>query len=546
MANRLLSYITRTYEQGIDTILGYMTVNLPEMTDHTLGNPFVRMVHVWLAMFEQHQYYIDDAANENFLHLARRYKSLVAHARANDYRIRLSSPATVDLTFELNQAATSEITIPINTQVLSESGNVSFWTTEVGTIAIGQRSVLVKAKQENPLTISKTINCIGGKWQQYALESNVSEGTVQVIDQTNEYYLVKDTLLYSKAEKVFVPNVHYDGTPIVQFGDGVTGASPNASEVLTVQWKETLGFNGNLKAYTLTRLATSLSLPNGLTIKVYNVNQASGGKGIDNVADIRKGIESQKRTLGTAIMKQDFQMLAEGVAGVLKAGVKSVCGKPLEVYIIPVGGGIASNTLKDSVYSLLEAKRVFGRKLEVKPTGVLRLLLSINVRLNGSYVETAKREEITAALIDFLSYQKQEIGGTLAMSDIYQIVEGIQGVGNSDIIDMRVKPYARPILGNETPLAWTVDLKKGSETTHEWLIGFVTSTKFNVFKNNELVKTALIGELIDTPEVSFTLLGAYTAGQKWSFVTYKGFGSVNTNEMSIIISDSSDINIKFI
>ena len=72
--------------------------------------------------------------------------------------------------------------------------------------------------------------------------------------------------------------VNIAGIPIIQFGDGVTGAIPPSGSPLSVKYYETLGLSGNLKAYTLTKASLTLS---GYTLSVYNVNESSGGTGAD-------------------------------------------------------------------------------------------------------------------------------------------------------------------------------------------------------------------------------------------------------------------------
>lgn len=538
----VLNYISRTEEQAKELLLQYLSDNLPEMTDHTLGNPFIRMLHVWLALSEQINYYVDDSATEGFSQLARRYNSLVAHAISRNYRVRLSKPSTVDITFTVNITATEILTIPVNTKVTNENGTVNFWTTEVGTIPIGSKSVTVKAIQRDPSFSTTTITPTASVWQQFALSSNVVDGSIELTSSTGEVWTCVNNLVYSKTHRHIMSTVNIAGIPIIQFGDGVTGAIPPSGSPLSVKYYETLGLSGNLKAYTLTKASLTLS---GYTLSVYNVNESSGGTGADGVIDVRDGIRRIVRTLGTAVSKADLITLSESVQGVQRAGVNVINGKPIEIYILPVGGGIASNDLKSTVKGYIDLNRCLGRNVEIKQAGVIRLSLSILVRLSSNFSEISKREEITAKLLDLYSYENQAISGSAELSDVFQVVENTTGVSSSEVLAMSVKPYARPLFSNIVPLAWTVSVNASASVTCRWVIRFQSPTVFSLFRNDEFVGSYSVGQTVSNTEISFSIAGTYSSGGSWEFYSYKGYGSVNLSEPSIIILESSDIQIQF-
>lgn len=127
---------------------------------------------------------------------------------------------------------------------------------------------------------------------------------------------------------------------------------------------------------------------------------------------------------------------------------------------------------------------------------------------------------------------------------MYEVIENTEGVENSDIVSVRPVPYARPVLGTSVPLVWTPTLLAGSVSNVRWRIVMTNSTDFQLFRDNAFVGTFSTGVLITRTELSFTVTpSAYTAGDKWEFVTYSYNNFVSLDEPSIIVSAVGDITV---
>ena len=405
------------------------------------------------------------------------------------------------------------------------------------------KNVTVKAIQQSLDFSTFSFIPTGAKWQQIAISDSVVDSSVELVNQDGEIWNCVDSLVYSKSnDRHIISTVNQNGISVIQFGDGVTGALPQSNNNLTGKYYTTLGLRGNLKAFEINKIVSTLNIPN---LKCYNINEASGGTFADSVQDIRLNLQRLKRTLGTAVTKEDLILATESIQGVLRSGVKIVDGSPIEIYILPVGGGVASNTLKDFVKQKIDSVRVLGRKVQIKQAGVARLKIGLNVRLSSNFSQVEKRQEITAKLLELFSYNNRKVGESVELSDIFQEVEGINGVSSSDVTEMTITPYIRPINGNNTPLNCSISISRNSATTNNWKIQFQSVTRFSVFRNSEFIGAYNILQNVVLNEISFTITGTYLAGQSWEFYSYKGYGSIQLQEQSIVVLEENNISIAF-
>ena len=62
LKNPWIGYIERSYEQAKKAIFDKMPYRIPEITDHTENDIFVKMISIWCGILEQLNYYIDSRA----------------------------------------------------------------------------------------------------------------------------------------------------------------------------------------------------------------------------------------------------------------------------------------------------------------------------------------------------------------------------------------------------------------------------------------------------------------------------------------------------
>lgn len=544
LTNTWIGYVQRTYQQIKTQVLQNMAARVPEITDHTEGDIFVKMVGIWGGMVEMLGYYVDNAAREAHISSCRLYPSAVKLAKIVDYRVKSKIAATADLLFTIDAPAPSTITIPIGTEVTTDDG-IRFFTTAVGTITIGNTTVTIPAEQAVVVTGAALGLSDGSIDQEILIPTPAVDNSATVLVNALAW-TQKDTFGYSvTTSEHYVQTVNEDKESIVKFGDGINGLVPNAGDVLTANYKETEGDLGNVAEDTIINIVGSITLPVGVNeITCTNPSRAAGGSDVESLAQLKRRIPLATRTLMRAVTFQDYIDVTEIAAGVARAGVVFDCGKIVEVYIVPDGGGLASGSLISNTQAWMNERKMLTTRVTIKAAGEVRLELNIDVRVLPQHTNSVVSAAVIANLVAFVSYVEQVIGGTVQLSDIYQVVEGTTGVQYSQINIMTPVPYARPLYSTVAILNWSKIIQALSTTTVKWDIVMTSSTTFQLLKNNSFVGNFTVGVLVVQTEIQFTILaGTYAANDRWEFYTYPYFGTLVLQEPSIPVSLAGDITI---
>lgn len=542
LKNPWVGYLDRSFEQMKNSILSKFPSKLPEITDLSENETTVKQVGIWAGLLEMLGYYVDNRAREAFLPTARRFASGVKVSKLVSYRIRGSVAASADITFRLSAAAPAPVLIPTGTQVATKEG-IAFITTAPATIAMGAMEATAPARQ----WLLKTGIVLGysdeSADQGFYLEEDVVDNSITVTIGGNVYTPV-ETLIFSGPDDFhFVGSVDELNRMAITFGDGINGKIPPAGGAINSTYYTSAGIAGNIAALTLTEVGAIAGLPAGYTISAFNVNRGAGGSSSEGLEELRKRIPKFIRTQNRAVTYLDYLDIAEMAPGVARAGILFNCGKFVDVYVVPEGGGVASSLLLDAVVLYFEDKRMSTTKVQALSAGAASIQLSIRVNAYGNYANSAVRTAIVAALVDFFSVENQSITGSVSIGDIYEVVEAVEGVRNSVITLINVLPYARPI-NQSDQLNWVRTVTPLSLSNVTWRLKFMSATTFQITKGNLYQGLYAVGDAVDLGEVKIMVNGESTAGLEWEFISYPyNRGSIQLAEPSIPVAFEEDLDI---
>jgi len=541
LQNNWLNYWDRSYEQIKAQILTRMQQRVPEITDHTESNLFVKIVSIFAAIAEMLGYYTDNAAREAHLDSARLYGSGISHARRNDYRVRGKLPANTDVVFSVPEAQVADIIIPANTLVSSTLKDISFLT--VGSVTIPADELV-----SPPIGVTQIYSVDnvslgfsdGSPKQEFVVGDDVADNTV-IVRVGTETWTRRDSMVASiPTSKYYTETVNRSGQHVIIFGDGIAGAIPEIGLEINVDYKGTDGVEGNVEAGDLDQHDFTFA---DTQIDVTNPAKAVGGSGVETLDQLKRRIPLQHRTNNRAVTPQDYIDIAELAPGVAKAGRGNNKATPIDLYIVPDGGGLANSVLLAAVTAWFDTKKIVGRVVRVFSAGEVRPRLVINVTAWPNYRNADVENAIKAELLDFISYKHQEIQGELQIGDVYQHVENTPGVKHSTVIVMTTVPYARPLNLTTPQLVWTRAIKQASLVPVTWKIVFLDEENFQLYKNNGYIGDFTYGSLVDMPEFSFTIPDKQLANNQWEFTTYPYFGSLKLQEPSILAAYPDDLTI---
>ena len=544
LLNGWIRYFDRTYQQIKQRALTDLGALVPEITDHTDSNPWVKMLSIFGGLIEMLGYYVDNMAREAHLATVQLYWSAIKIARSFDYRVHANLAATADVTFKLDNPATAPVVIPVGTLVTTEDG-IKVYTVVSGTIDRGEEEITLGVSQYETVTGYAAGMSTGLADQVVLLPTDLVDGSAQVkvgvVVWTPNF-----TLGYSiGTDKDYVQSVNESKVPYIQFGDGVNGQIPTGGDSITVEYKKTLGLAGNVGALTINTIVDTIVVPSPLQISCFNRQRAVGGQGVETLAQLKSRIPKSIRTLRRAVTPKDFEHIAEMYSGVAKAGVDYNCGKFVDVYISPVGGGIASSVLIADVLAWFDDKKIITTKVNVDAAGEVHMIYVIDLQVKSGYSRAATKALVSQNSLAFHAVAKQAVKGSVQLSDIYEVIEGTTGVDYSNIAVMRPEPYARPINPTVNVLNWTRTLKQSSTTAIKWAISFTSPTDYDVVRDGVYVASFAVGTLVASlAEVEFTVTaGTYAANDNYEFWTYPYYGTLKLEEPSIPISAIGDITI---
>ncbi|HOZ81923.1 MAG TPA: baseplate J/gp47 family protein [Bacteroidia bacterium] len=546
LTNPFIGYLDRSFltiKQSILTRIANPVTGIPEITDHSDSNPFVKRVSIWAGIAEMLGYYIDNMAKETFVHTADLYESFYRLSKAYDYRIRGRIPASGTINITLNNPAPYNITIPSETEVQTSEG-IKFLTLSSAVIVTGQTNVSIPVKQWTKVVASVIAISDGSQNQVYELNENVVDKSINIIvDNTIPYINVDSFVRSLPLSYHFIAGMNENAKMQIVFGDDINGAIPLATKDIKVGWYETSGRNGNVGSGLINTINSVLTLPTGFTASVTNLLAITNGTNAESITELRKYIPLSLRTLYRAVTRQDYIDVAELIPGVAKAGLEHSCGKTVDIYIAPNGGGAPSPTLLTDAYDFMELRKMITTKHRIFGAGQVIIKHLINVRSKPQYFNVDTYNEVKEAVENFYNVENQTISGKVHIGDIYQLIEGLPKVEYSTVGILTPVPYARPLDTGYPILDWAKEVLISSQNATYKLV-FTTSTQFNLVRNNVFVNSYSVGVLVTTNDLKFTVFGTYTIGNKYEFKTYNyNSGSVDLAEPSLPVFDITEFEL---
>lgn len=244
------------------------------------------------------------------------------------------------------------------------------------------------------------------------------------------------------AERVYVGRTGPDGKTEVRFGDGVTGARlPSGRNNVVATYRVGGGVAGRLPAGVL---RTPLDRPPGLRAAV-NPLPSEGGADAESAADVRHNLPKTVRTFGRIVSLRDFEDVALETRLAAKARAAAGWdGESQAVFLtvagdggIPLGAESLANLIAD-----LDARRDPNRRLRVIPHRPLPIRIEATVTPESDRVPADVATAAHAALADLLSFERQEFGAALRLSEVYRALQDAEGVAGAVVTRLAPKRSA--------------------------------------------------------------------------------------------------------
>ncbi|WP_016753881.1 hypothetical protein [Leptospira santarosai] len=291
--------------------------------------------------------------------------------RETDYELGWKSSASVWLDITLDPTATtaSSYTIPISKMIASTKGGVSappviYEAREALTILQGQTTGIARfyhQKTRDSITVGQTNNTDA---QEFILRETDIIRDVFYLDIGGEFYYPRDTLAYSNSlDKHFIHKYLSTGESVIILGfmDEKTGDQygkiPAPGLPVIAHFAVGGGAIGNQSEDTITKYIGN----DPKVVSVNNAQKAQGGSEPETLLNAKRMAPLRARTHDMFWDEDSGKVIARSVSGVLEAQVVITGILRALVYIMPNGGGVATESLLTTVKDLLISKSIFGQ-----------------------------------------------------------------------------------------------------------------------------------------------------------------------------------------
>jgi hypothetical protein len=266
-------------------------------------------------------YYVHAAFSEMFLDTAQLRENLNSHAKELNYlpQSRQSSTALVDIIINVPTGLLTPptfLTIPRNTMFVGKCNGQTFTFFSDKSVTVYPdngvyRYYGLKIYEGNVLTESYVVN--NSSPQRYAINSDICDtdsvkvfvrDNIQADSDTYEYMYKPDVYGITEEDKVFYLQPHYAYKYEVYFGRNVLGLEPTQGNIITIEYRTTVGEEANGVKYFSP--ATTIA---GYSAECITVQMSEAGTERESNEDIRYFAPKYAQVQQRSVTETDYGIL---------------------------------------------------------------------------------------------------------------------------------------------------------------------------------------------------------------------------------------------
>jgi len=210
---------------------------------------------------------------------------------------------------------------------------------------------------------------------------------------------------------------------------------------------------------------TKLITPVANIASVVNTEPATGGYPAESEEELRKHIPSQVVTRGRAVTRDDYKRLLEAFGEVANVNVYHPRDNVVEVYVLPQGGGLPSDELKQKLANYLDNIRMITEDVRILDPVLVPVDITVKIWVIQGEDTTEVASRVYEVLRDHLSLP--EFARRLYPSDLYSLISSnvpqvvkidvdvLDRAGGSDVEAIICEPNEVIVPGTIKVLAYT-------------------------------------------------------------------------------------------
>ncbi len=262
----------------------------------------------------------------------------------------------------------------------------------------------------------------------------------------------------------FIVETDEDGYSFIRFGNGVNGMKLPEGAVVTCRYQEGKGLDGNIGADILSRVADSVAdigsaagtdcsdYIKTLAAKIdvlWNPFDVTNGRAPEPVAQIiRRVPEAYRYRQLRAVTLQDYVDRAQELEDVAKAAASYAwtgSWRTVRITVDPRGTTTLTPKLRNQVAQHLEAVRLIGEDLEIRPPRFVPIVIDVSLCIDPQYwpedIRFILEQEFSEGYLPdgrtaFFHPDSWTFGQHLRVSEIIGRIQAVQGVDHVITVTM--------------------------------------------------------------------------------------------------------------
>lgn len=470
-------------------------------------------------------FYMNTATRETMLSMAQRRSSVVEAAKGIGYTPRSASQASAELTVQSN-AGLLPYTLPATAKF--SSGDRVWQPDRDYTITLGTDYIDVLEGEKYAAVAIGTGTGVRGQRATLA-HSPIVMSTLVVSVNGTAWEQVTSFALSSPSDTHYTAAVDDEDGVTVVFGDGVAGKAPPVGQAITASYTVGGGSAGRVASGAIDQIVTAPAA----VLSVTNADASSGGLNEETTEQIRVAAPAALHAGDRAVSLQDYASLALLASGsVAKAAAIQQDARTIRVVIAPTGGGVATDSLKNTVASYLSSRRVVGHRVVMADPAYVPVRIEADLFLypqaNATTVVTKAKalfitpsaSEAQNGVLDFDNATfaaRLSDGSPLLSRDAVETMLRTRlqslGVQRARLLRLCTAPYLRPVgFVSSTDAALTVTENEAEEIVRrQWTIVFTSGSAFNVYEGHTGRSTQLTRTTLTDDRARFQSLSGVTS-----------------------------------
>lgn len=419
---------------------------IPELTDEwtnynesDLGIAFIELM---TGVADMLGFYFDKQTLETYLQTVTQRKNAKAILNTMNYKLHMKRSNVTNALISVNEPLDENLILPRYTQlsIKEKSEPLYYATTSEVVLRRGETSVEVPIIQGRHYTSKMTVKSLDSKL--YIGTDDVAEGSVKLYIDGEEWREVPDVIIDDSGDKIFSVFENKDDKAYIQLPLDYKRLIPTkADSPVEIEYLQTLGAGGVIKSGTILSVASNI-IANGIGINnklvVKTLDLSSGGCDRESIEKARVQAPREWRTMNYAVTLEDFDILANGYAGVSKAvavdwntedGAYVNVPYLVKVFVLPESyDDTISETVSarfiEEMQDYLKSKKLISTIVEVEEPDFVPMDISINVYHRYSEgVTNSTKDAIIDRIKQFTKPENLTFGRGVKYSNIVTTLE---------------------------------------------------------------------------------------------------------------------------